>query len=847
MKCDTKVSRVTVFFTSILLILSLVIPAIAGITLVPGQGLVLTPAEGVLLIPSNGLVLTPAEGLVLTPAEGLSITGLQGLVLTPAEAVTFAGLQGLVLTPAEGVGIQSIEPELAFLLDRLPDTSLINVYVTFYNIPGETEFSALIALGVIGGTKFRHLPIVQINATKSQIAAISALPSVRSIYASKTLDLFTHDTRVITGQSRVATDSALTAANGGLPVSGNGVTVAVLDTGIDATHPDLPYGSKVINNVRVLDLQSLPVGFVYPTSIELSNTDLVAGHGTFVSEIIAGSGQASGGYYGGMAPGARLVGISAGDVSLLFVLSGIDYILENRETSNTRVVNCSFGTTGIFDVNDPVNIATRILHDAGVTVVFSAGNNGDQPNSLNRYAVAPWVIGVGSVRKDGKLSSFSSRGAAGYGPFYPTLVAPGENIVSARAFGINLVGVTGLASILTSTQNDLLNIPLLYLPRYTMSSGTSFSAPHVSGTVALMLDANPSLSPDQIKAILQDTATPLLNYSRHEVGAGQLNTYAAVRAAALGLPYGQFRENFVSNVVSLTHQEPVGFAGEVAPGATYTTGFDIAQDAGFATVEVAWVSSGLLPGGLQITASHDGQSFTSKPATLLAGASLQRSGLTITEPSPGHWTVTLANTSNPITGTTLKFNGAIESIGAVYSGLTGIGSLSLSNQQAIKRALRTGLVTSSGSFDANAPANRLQVARALTLSTRMPQFLPNTPTFGDVTASASVFAETVTNSPFGNLLGASGGNFNPGGTIDRLSFAVATVKALGLEPLPLTAGLFNPGLSDWLSIPTWAKGYVATVINKRLMTADSTGKFKPFATLVQGDLAASAVAIQSAN
>src|SRR6185295_15678259 len=94
------------------------------------------------------------------------------------------------------------------------------------------------------------------------------------------------------------------------------------------------------------------------------------------SGIVAGTGASSNGKFAGVAPNAKLLGLSAGEVDLTNVLSGFDYLLEKRASYGVRVVNCSFSANTLFDPNDPVNVATKMLVDAGVAVVFSAGNSG---------------------------------------------------------------------------------------------------------------------------------------------------------------------------------------------------------------------------------------------------------------------------------------------------------------------------------------------------------------------------------------------------------------------------------------------------------------------------------------
>jgi serine protease AprX len=833
---------------SLFLLISSEISVFAGITFVPGQGVVLTGADGVVLTGADGVVLTGADGVVLTGADGVVLTGADGVVLTGADSLTYTGAEGVVLTGADAVGLQGFDPELAVVLNLLPDSSAVNVVVVFHHMPADADLEDLRAAGVVGGTRFHNLPMVMINATKSQVAAISALPSVRSLYSNKTFEFFTHDTRVLTGQARVTTDTSLTARNNGLPISGRGVTVAVLDTGIDATQPDLAFGAQVIENVRTMDFQGSAPGFVYAAVAEgLLDSDLTMGHGTFVAGVLAGAGVASGGYYGGMAPGARLLGVGAGDASLFYVLSGIDYILSHHVDRNVRVVNCSFGISGLFDVHDPVNIATRIMHDSGISVVFSAGNRGDQPNSLNPYSVAEWVIGVGSGTKDRRLSEFSSRGAAGYGTFYPTLLAPGENVVSTRATGINVVGTAGLAGALVSPEGDTTNIAPLNLPRYTMSSGTSFAAPHVAGTIALMLEAAPQLTPDQIKGILQLTATPMLAYSRYEVGAGYLNTYAAVRKAATSARFGNFRGGLANQGVTYSRSSLTGFNGVVAPGASYTTTLQMPEDSLFSTLQVAWINADAVGNNLSVSVERGSQTVTSKPAALLAGQGVQKTGVTLNDPAAGSWTITVRNAGSP-TSAPQRFVGAIEVIGAHYGNLSDIGQLPAADQQAIKRALRTGLVTArSGGFGVNATVTRLDVARAVMLGSGalVPQYLPASPSFLDVPADDNaVFVESVVSSPSGNLMRATGLYFNPQNACDRLTVAIAVVKVLGLEQMAQSWTGTNPGFADWALVPASARGYAAVALSRNLIRTTVTGACRLFDSMTRSELAWTASMLQ---
>lgn len=492
------------------------------------NGITATGADGIRLSGATGIVATGADGVTFPiPTGAVTITGANGIVATGADGVTLTGLTGLTLTGVISTlqsGLKSFDTDLANLLTRLTDDSNVNAVILYHRTPTDTDFNNLRQIGVLGGVRYRVLPAVSLTATKSQINKISRFSAVRAIYGNRTLKFTAEPGNGLTGTALVKTDSYLTSQNNGRAITGRGVTVAVLDTGLDGSHSDL-YG-RVAKNVKLVGTLGLGIGFNYPPSLEgLSNTDLVYGHGTFVGGIIAGNGARSNGRYTGVAPGARLVGLGAGDATLLFVVEGLDYLLWKAPELGVRAVNCSFSGSAAYDPNDPVNVATKLLTERNVSVVFSAGNTGPGMDTLNPYAYAPWVISVGATDESGQLADFSSRGSSSRSTG-PTLVAPGVNVVSLRASGVSLTGLLNLG-----LGGDLSRLSLFDLLSYTVGSGTSFSAPQVTGTIAMMLEANPLLTPAQIRNLLQQTATPMSDNQRYEVGVGMLNAYAAVQQA----------------------------------------------------------------------------------------------------------------------------------------------------------------------------------------------------------------------------------------------------------------------------------------------------------------------------
>lgn len=455
--------------------------------------------------------------------------------------------------------------------------AIVPAVITYNSKPSATDISRLQAIGIKKGFTLRQLPMVIAPLNAVQLAALKAQPGVRSIWSNRVMKTFTNESRPFIGVPQMMADVEVTRANAqhpGLPVSGKGVGIGYIDTGCDATHEDLKFGSKVIQNViqpmsettvgdgglavgiglNIFDVL-YEQGFYAPVYLENQlHSDVESGHGTFGAAVAAGTGAQSGNFYGGVAPGANLVVVNSGNelgLPLVSILGAYDYLLVHQFDYNIRVINNSWGTTlasspEALDPNDPINIATRQAHDQNITVVFAAGNDGDVEGAINPYSTMPWTISVaaGLKRGLGTPADFSSRGVdngtgvdvagqpadpAAQPNLRPDVTAPGVDIKSARMKGAGITNTAGSLPVFVGA-NDLSTIPPAFLPFYTTSQGTSFSCPHVSGVVALMIEANPTLTPDEVVTILRGTANPM-PYEERIVGAGYVDAHNAVRRA----------------------------------------------------------------------------------------------------------------------------------------------------------------------------------------------------------------------------------------------------------------------------------------------------------------------------
>ncbi len=803
-----------------------------GITLTGADGITLTGADGITLTGADGITLTGADsvtgfgtsgvifdhtnpaGITLTGADGISLTGPSGITLTGADGITLTGADGITLTGADDqIGLQSVDPELAIALNNLTDDSTINAVVVYHGSVSENDLDQLRQFGILGGTKFRSLPMVFVSGTRDQILAISRLPRVRSIYGNRTLNFNTDPYFDKTGIEDVSGDADLRAANGNLPVSGRNVTVAVLDTGINGLHPDL--ASKLVQNVRLVDLQSVPTGFLHPAPIDgLANTDIVGGHGTFVSGIIAGSGARSAGKYAGVAPGAKLLGLAAGDVNLIHVLSGFDYLLEKGANYGVRVLNCSFSANTVFDPNDPVNVATKMLTDAGVAVVFSAGNSGSGNGTLNPYAAAPWVISVGATDQNGALAGFSSRGNFGDELQHPSLVAPGVNVASLRTIG-TVTGTVGLPGA------DLQRLTLGELPFYTTASGTSFSAPQVAGAIALMLEANPNLRPKEIKDILSRTATPMPKYFFHEVGAGMLNTYAAVLEAAFPQrQMGLFRPTLSRNSVRFETTSGQAFNRVVSPGTASNISLNIPANTLQATVSISW-GFGTNDFGLKLFGSN-GSLLGESNYLNLPGLTGRREKVTLERPSSQNLQAVIRHTVG--IGTSQEIFGTVGLTTVRYPDLRDLDSLSPTLQAEAEQSLLTSVMLPEGNkFRPSTAVTRADLAETMVRGGLVPQYVAANPMFIDVrNISTRGVIESIQSGPNGKFIfdANAGQRFYPHNTVTRLVAAVAFVRAAGLEG-SVNSAMLSPTVIDGLTIPSQYRGYVAVALANGFLTLDS--------------------------
>jgi subtilisin family serine protease len=394
------------------------------------------------------------------------------------------------------------------------------------------DVAALNAVGITRLHAFQRVNAVAVVAPTALLRKAAALTGVTAVIKDNGLDLHLDKSKkaIRVPQVRAA------KSKGGLGLTGKGVTVAVIDSGIDNTHPDLADRVKATFNFEG--------GWAFDAYQDGSITNEVAegtgpyagvdevGHGTHVASTIAGTGEAakmqglSGADYSGVAPEASLVGFKVASLVQgvqydigweANAMAALEYLMEHNKALGVSIVHNSWG---IFEVDDPdsepVIQMIRAAVDSGLIVVFSAGNNGSGKNTVGWPGAMGNVITVGSTVKTAPygMSGFSSRGPQ------VDVTAPGSNIVAARSHGAPI----DFGNTATPTSD---------LPFYMAISGTSMSSPHVSGVIALMKQAYPRLTGEVAEEILARTARDLGSRGKDDdYGWGFVDALRATKVAA---------------------------------------------------------------------------------------------------------------------------------------------------------------------------------------------------------------------------------------------------------------------------------------------------------------------------
>ena len=413
---------------------------------------------------------------------------------------------------------------------RLSGTSKVILTVK----PGQ-EDNAEKEIRKLGGRLGRRLKLVDglaVELPNRVLKQIAERSEVLSIH---------HDRPIAGHMNRTAVSTGARAAQQTWGYNGAGIGVAVIDSGISRWHDDLSYQGQS-SAVRVVNGQRV-TGFVDFVNA-LPNAYDDNGHGTHVAGIIAGNGYDSYGAHAGIAPAAHLVSLKVLDQNgggiISDVIAAFEWAIANRVAHNIRVINLSVGARVSESYEtDPLTLAAKRAVDAGIVVVAAAGNLGQrtvgttketQYGGITAPGNAPWVLTVGAYstqgtlwRWDDKVAPYSSRGPSAIDYVAkPDLLAPGSGIVSL-AEPTSTFYTTKAAYLLNGSRSTP------YRP-YLSLSGTSMASPVVAGTVALMLQANPALKPNLVKAILQYTAQTR-HYDALTQGSGFVNAKGAVELA----------------------------------------------------------------------------------------------------------------------------------------------------------------------------------------------------------------------------------------------------------------------------------------------------------------------------
>ncbi|EME55614.1 S8 family serine peptidase [Amycolatopsis decaplanina] len=474
-----------------------------------------------------------------------------------ALVVALLAVPAAGMVPAQAAGpLAPVAPGLSRLLSTVTGATGVTALVHAGDVA--TAERAARAAGLTKITSFGKIGVVAVRGTADQVRAVREAAGVTYVEGNEKLEA--HGSTGTAATRSLQTQAQLKDA-GGAPVDGRGVSVAIIDTGVDPTHPAFKGAdgkTRVVRSLKSLCLDGTATNCIVdvPTSVDTDTLSL-GGHGTHVTGIAAGNQLTltDGTKVGGSAPGSKIVSLSTGAALLVLGTdAALNWVLENHKAPcgagvaasvcpPIKVTNNSYGPSGggTFDPNSATVKLQRALAAEGVVTVWANGNDGgDGSANLSNppgQDQTPGVLSVASFNdqgtgtRDGTVSDFSSRGLETDQASWPDVSAPGENILSS---------CRPTQPICTQGLQPKNGPGLLDLATYNVISGTSMAAPQITGIVAQLFQVAPDASPGDIEAAIKGTAYKFANGSPYvaagpytssfDKGTGLVDTFAAAKS-----------------------------------------------------------------------------------------------------------------------------------------------------------------------------------------------------------------------------------------------------------------------------------------------------------------------------
>lgn len=412
---------------------------------------------------------------------------------------------------------QKVDPRIRTRMMRADDVEqVISVIIFTKNLECKTIEENIYKLN--GKIKYK-LPLIRAIAVEMPYKYIKNIAMSREV-------IYVSDDVEVQGLLDIASPTVKAPECQRQGYTGEGITAAILDTGV-YPHPDLVQPKN-----RIIGFKDFINGINKPYDDN--------GHGTHVAGDMAGNGLSSQGKYTGIAPNVNLVVAKVlnneGNGSTSDIVAGMQWVVDNKNKYGIRILSLSLGSApSPLSTIDPMLMAVKSVWNSGIVVVAAAGNSGPKEGTIVSPGISPIIITVGAADDKGTVSAnddivapFSSRGVYRKCKNIdkPDVVAPGVNITSLAADTTYLPSAAidmhesshEVAVARKGKQNNIAK-----KGEYKTMSGTSFATPIVSGAIALLLQKNPKLTPDDVKNIVLASAIKLKDQPKTAQGKGMIN------------------------------------------------------------------------------------------------------------------------------------------------------------------------------------------------------------------------------------------------------------------------------------------------------------------------------------